>query len=262
MAMVETDSSEGQVGQTEEQDVQRGWTRRLLRWAPLLVIAGGLAAALIAGVDSESLLTLLEQNHAELGQWVSDNLVLAIAVYAAIYAVSIALSVPGGAVLTLAGGFLFGAWAGTAIVVAAATVGATGLFLAARAAVGENLTRKAGPFVERMEAGFRRDAFAYLLFLRLTPIFPFWIVNLAPALLHVRLRTFVLATVLGIIPGTFVFASFGAGIGQLLAAGADITVGDVLSLEVILGLTGLALLALVPIALRAWRRRGSDDGAD
>ncbi|MGF1626622.1 MAG: TVP38/TMEM64 family protein [Alphaproteobacteria bacterium] len=226
-----------------------------MRWAPLAAIAAGLVAAIAAGVDGDSLLELLKANHAELTVWVDANLVVAVLAYALLYTVAIALSVPGGAVLTLVGGFLFGVWAGTAIVVVAATAGATLLFLAARATVGEAMARRAGPFVRKMEAGFRRDAFAYLLFLRLTPVFPFWIVNLAPALLRVKLGTYILATVLGIVPGTFVFASFGAGIGHLLAAGADITLGDVLTVEILLGLSGLAVLSLAPIAVRAWRVR-------
>lgn len=228
---------------------------RLWRWLPLALIAAGLIGALVAGVDADSLLELLRTHHAELAAWVEANVALAVLVYAAIYAVAIALSVPGGAVLTLVGGFLFGVWAGTLIVVLAATVGATALFVAARAAVGEGVARRASPFVRRMEEGFRRDAFSYLLFLRLVPVFPFWIVNLAPALLRVRLRTYVLATIVGIIPGTFVYASFGAGLGQLLRAGADITLGDVLTVEILLGLGVLALLSLAPVAFRAWRSR-------
>ncbi|MEZ5667955.1 MAG: TVP38/TMEM64 family protein [Alphaproteobacteria bacterium] len=238
-----------------------GRGRLWLRWLPIGLIVAGFGAALVFGVDTDSLLDLLKTHHADLTGWVSRHFVLAVLVYALVYAVSIALSVPGGAVLTLVGGFLFGAWAGTAIVVVAATVGATGLFLAARTAVGEGLSRNAGPFVRKMEAGFKRDAFSYLLFLRLTPVFPFWIVNLAPALLQVPLRTYVIATALGIVPGTFVFASFGAGLGNLLAAGDDISVGDVLSLEVILGLSALALLALAPIAFRIWRDRRGQGGA-
>jgi uncharacterized membrane protein YdjX (TVP38/TMEM64 family) len=252
MAMAETKTGDDGPGDADAVPPGRA---RWLRWAPLALIAGGLVAALAAGVDAQSLLQLLKAHHAELAAWVDDNVLLAILCYSAIYAVAIALSVPGGAVLTLVGGFLFGAWAATAIVVAAATLGATALFLAARATVGEAMARKAGPFVRRMEAGFRRDAFSYLLFLRLTPVFPFWIVNLAPALLRVKLRTYVLATLLGIIPGTFIYASFGAGIGQLLRAGAEVTLGDVLTLEILLGLTGLAVLALAPIAIRAWRGR-------
>lgn len=272
MAMVETEASgrqqdplNGSNAEAADGDITPervpAW-RKLMRWAPVALILGGLAAALAAGVDGQTLLDLLKTHNAELLAWVGANGAIAVIVFAVIYAVAIALSVPGGAVLTLVGGYLFGVWAGTAIVVVAATIGATGLFLAAKAAVGESMSRKAGPFVRKMEAGFKRDAFSYLLFLRLTPVFPFWIVNLAPALLRVKLSTYVLATALGIIPGTFVFASFGAGIGQLIEAGADITLGDVLTLEIMLGLTGLAILSLTPIAIRAWRNRKSGRRAD
>lgn len=246
MAVAGIDSGGGRAGARR---------RRLLRWTPLALILLGLVAAVIAGVDADRLMRLLRAHHAELSAWVAQNGLLAVVAFAALYAVAIALSVPGGAVLTLVGGFLFGAWAGTVIVVLAATAGATVLFLAARATVGEAVSARAGPFVRRMEAGFRRDAFSYLLFLRLVPVFPFWIVNLAPALLRVRLGTYVLATLIGIIPGTFVYASFGAGLGRLLAAGADIGLGDVLTPEVVLGLGVLALLSLAPVLVRGWRAR-------
>src|SRR5262249_807577 len=149
-------------------------------------------------------------NRAALTAFVVANYALAALTYMAIYALVIALSVPGGALMTVAGGFLFGQLWGTALVVVAATVGATVVFLIARYALGAPLRRKAGPFLQRMEAGFQANALSYLLVLRLVPAFPFWAVNLAPALLGVPLSTYIVGTALGIIPGTFVFASFGA----------------------------------------------------
>jgi uncharacterized membrane protein YdjX (TVP38/TMEM64 family) len=173
--------------------------------------------------------------------------------YIAIYAVLVALSVPGAAVLTIAGGFLFGSWIGAVCAVIGATLGATALFLAAGAGLG-GLAQRAGRFVGKLEAGFRADAFNYLLVLRLVPIFPFWLVNLVPALVGVRLSTFVLATFLGIIPGSFVYASLGNGLGSVLEE-PDLTI--VFEPRVLLPIIGLALLALIPVGYKRWRDQGA-----
>jgi uncharacterized membrane protein YdjX (TVP38/TMEM64 family) len=167
----------------------------------------------------------------------------------------IALSVPGGAVLTIAGGFLFGSILGTVLVVIAATLGATLVFLIARSALGDPLRARAGPFLQRMEAGFQENAFNYLLVLRLIPLFPFWIVNLVPAFLGVPLRTYVLGTLIGIVPGSFVFASVGAGLGSVLDSGQEFSPSSVLTPQIVIALVGLAVLALLPVAYRKWRRR-------
>lgn len=157
--------------------------------------------------------------------------------------------------MTLAGGFLFGTCLGASLNVVGATAGAAVLFFIARSAVGDALQARAGPFLKRMEEGFRRDAFNYLLFLRLVPAFPFWAVNLAPALLGMRAAPYVTATMLGIIPGTVVYTAFGAGLGQIFDAGADANLKDVFSPTLIGALIGLGVLALLPIAVRRVRQR-------
>jgi uncharacterized membrane protein YdjX (TVP38/TMEM64 family) len=171
--------------------------------------------------------------------------------YIAIYAGLVALSVPGAAVLTIAGGFLFGPWIGTLCAVVGATLGATGIFLATRAGLG-GLAQRAGPLVGKLEAGFRADAFNYLLVLRLVFIVPFWLVNLVPALVGVRLSTFILATFLGIIPGTFVYASFGNGLGDVFG---EPGLGVLLRPSVIGPIIGLVILALVPVGYKRWRTK-------
>jgi uncharacterized membrane protein YdjX (TVP38/TMEM64 family) len=152
--------------------------------------------------------------------------------------------------MTLAGGLLFGAWIGTVLAVLAATVGAIGVFLAARSALAAPLARRAGPWLERLRPGLERDGFWYLMTLRLMPVAPFWLVNLVPALVGLRLPSFALATLIGIIPGTAVFAAIGAGIGGVLAAGGrpDLTV--VLSPQILGPLLALAALSLLPVLLR------------
>jgi uncharacterized membrane protein YdjX (TVP38/TMEM64 family) len=222
--------------------------RRLL---PLgLLVAAGLAFVAIGGGRYLSFAALAE-NRDWLGGLVQRWGVVAGLLYIAVYAGLVALSVPGAAVLTIAGGFLFGPWIGTLCAVVGATLGATGIFLATRAGLG-GLARRAGPLAGRLEAGFRADAFNYLLVLRLVFIVPFWLVNLVPALVGVRLSTFVLATFLGIIPGTFVYASFGNGLGNVVG---EPGLGVLLRPSVIGPIIGLVILALVPVGYKRWRTK-------
>lgn len=225
------------------------------RIAPLVVLAG--LAAIAFAFDLQRYLTLdaLRGNRQTLQMLVAEHTVLAAAAYVAAYVVIVALSLPGGTIMTLAGGLLFGTPAGGTLAVCAATLGATLIFLIAKTAVGEALRKRAGPFLQGLEEGFRANAFSYLLFLRLVPAFPFWVVNLVPALTGVGLGIFAGATVIGIMPATFIFAAFGAGLGELFDAGAEIRLADVLSPTLIAALAGLGLLALLPVAVRKWRGR-------
>lgn len=229
-----------------------GLLKKLL---PLVVLAAGIGAFFSAGLDQYVTFEALRENRETLNAFVADNGVFAALVYVAIYAAAVAFSLPGGAIMTLAGGFLFGAAYGTMVVVVAATLGATALFLIARSALGDLLRAKAGPFVRKMEAGFQENALSYLLVLRLVPAFPFWVVNLVPALLGVKLSTYVLGTAIGIIPGTFVFATFGAGLGSVFDQGGEVSVKAILTPEIIAGLIGLAVLALVPVVVKKLRGR-------
>lgn len=170
-------------------------------------------------------------------------------VYIAVYGVLVALSVPGAAILTVAGGFLFGTWLGGLCAITGATLGATAIFLAARAGLG-GLAQRAGRFVGKLEAGFRADAFNYLLVLRLVPIIPFWLVNLVPALVGVSLPTYVLATFLGILPGTFVYASLGNGLGNVVE---EPDPAILFKPSLLVPIAGLALLALIPVGYKRWR---------
>ncbi|MEQ8355735.1 MAG: VTT domain-containing protein [Kiloniellaceae bacterium] len=172
-----------------------------------------------------------------------------------LYAAATALSLPGGLVLTVAGGFLFGVALGTAYVVVAATLGATAVFLIARSALGDLFRAKAGPFAQRMEEGFRENALSYMLMLRLIPLFPFFVVNLAPAFLGVPLRTYVAGTFFGIIPGTLVFILAGAGLGSVFDQGGGLTLEKVLTPQIITGLVGLSLLSLLPVVYKRMRAR-------
>lgn len=229
--------------------------RRLI---PLAVLLAAIAAFFAFGLHHYLSFEALRQHREQLLDLVRQHPWLAPLAFMVVYAAVIALSVPGGAVLTIAGGFLFGILAGTLYVVVAATAGATIVFLIAKTALGDALRAKAGPRIRRMEEGFREDAFSYLLFLRLIPVFPFWLVNIVPAFLGVAARTFVLGTLIGIIPGSLVFASVGNGLGAVFDAGKTPDLGIIFEPKIILPIVGLALLALLPIAYRKLKARKKD----
>jgi uncharacterized membrane protein YdjX (TVP38/TMEM64 family) len=227
----------------------------LARLWPLAALALAIVAVIVLDLDRFVTFNALRQHREALTAFVADHTALAALTFVVVYAAAIALSVPGGAVLTIAGGFMFGSLLGTGLVVIAATLGATLVFLIAKTALGDPLRAKAGPFLKRMEAGFQEDALNYLLVLRLIPLFPFWIVNLVPAFLGVPLRTYVLGTFVGIIPGSFVFASVGAGLGSVLDSGQEFSPASVLTPQIVIALIGLAALALLPVAYRKLKAR-------
>lgn len=229
--------------------------RRLL---PLGLVGLALVLVLATGAHEALSFESLRRHRGALLELTAARPILAALLYLLVYALAVALSVPGALVLTLAGGFLFGTIVATGLVVVGATLGAVLLFLVARTALGGALRARAGPWLAKMAHGFNRDAFSYLLVLRLVPIFPFWLVNLVPALLGVRLSTFVLATAIGIAPGSLVYASVGAGLGAVFDRGGEPDLGLILEPRVLLPLLGLAALALVPVA---WRRRKGGTGA-
>lgn len=228
--------------------------RRLL---PLVVLAALIGAAYATGLHKYLSLDALKENRAALLAFVEQYKLAAALAHIAIYAAVTALSLPAAVILTLAGGLLFGVPLGATLTVIGATLGATILFLVAQTAFGDALRSRAGPFVARMSEGFQKDAFNYLLFLRLVPAFPFFAVNLVPALLGMRLLPFVLATAIGIVPGTVVFTAFGAGLGEVFDRGGEVTLRGVLSPTLMAALVGLGLLSLLPIVLRRMRERSA-----
>jgi len=228
--------------------------RSAWRFVPIAAIGLGLALFFATGLHRHLTFEALAENRTRLLAWTDDNPFLAAVLFVLAYVAVVAGSLPGGAVATLAGGFLFGTLAGGAFAVVGATAGATLLFLAARTALGDALRAKAGPSLARLEAGFRKNALSYLLVLRLVPAFPFFLVNLAPAFLGVPLRTYMIGTFFGIIPGTFVYASVGAGLGSVFDRGERPDLGIVLSAPVLLPLLALAALALVPVVVGRFRK--------
>ncbi len=229
--------------------------RTLLRLWPLLPVLLILAAGYASGLQDELNWASLARREVALRALVESHPAAMAAGFVALYATAVAVSFPGAVVLTVTSGLLFGTVLGGMLTVFGATAGSVIIFLAARSALAPFLAARAGPFIERYRAGIARDTFSYVMALRLIPVIPFWLVNLAPALLGARLLPFAAGTFLGIIPATTVFASLGAGIGAILAAGGrpDLTV--ILSPPVLLPLLGLAALALAPVAWRAWKGR-------
>ena len=229
---------------------RRSLARRL---APLGLLGAAAAAFFALGLHRLVSFEALREHHGALTAFVAERGWLAAAVFAAAYAAMAAASLPGGLVLTVTGGLLFGAWLGTLLTVVGATLGASVLFLIARSALGGGLRARAGGAVERLAEGFREGAFSYLLVLRLVPLFPFFVVNLATAFLGVRLRTYVLATIIGIVLGTFVSAGVGAGLGSVFARGGTFTTAGVLTPQILTALVGLALLSLAPVAHKRFK---------
>ena len=232
----------------------------LKRWLPVVMLLTGLVMFFVIDLGHYLSFDLLQEHRHTLLDQVAEHALLAVIAFIGLYIVVVAFSLPGGAVMTVSGGFLFGALLATIYTVVAATIGATLLFLIARTSLGEVLKAKAGPWLDRMQGGFNKNAMSYLLVLRLIPIFPFWLVNLAPAFLGVQLRTYVAATFVGIIPGTLVFSLVGAGLGSVFDAGESFTLQGVLTPEIIAALLGLAALSLIPVIYRRFRNSSVEEG--
>jgi uncharacterized membrane protein YdjX (TVP38/TMEM64 family) len=242
----------------------------LVRYLPLAVLAVATATMFATGAHRYIKLEKLIAHRDDLLAFVAAHEIKALVLYALVYIAVVALSVPGAVFLTVFGGFLFGWFLGGLATVVAATIGAMIVFLIASTSIGDALVQRAGQRLRRIAEGFREDAFAYLLFLRLVPVFPFWLVNLAPALFGVPLKTFALATAIGIVPGTFAFAFAGASLDSVIAAqkaakqaciaagGTDccmrIDLHALVTPKLLVALGALGLVALVPVVLR--RRYG------
>ena len=241
------------------------------RMIPVALVIGALAITLAAGWHRHLSFETLARNRAAIDEFVAGHFSLAVAGFVALEVAVVGLSLPGAVILTVAAGIVFGWWVATLAVVAGAPLGATLIFLVARTACGSSAARRVGPRLSRIAGGLRADAFSYLLFLRLMPVFPFWLVNLASAVLGVELRTFVAATVIGIIPGTVTFTLVGEGLDSVLgprgvayrrclaAGGHDCRLGfdmhAILTPQVIVALAALGVLSLIPILVRRWRAR-------
>jgi len=226
----------------------------LRRFGPLAVIVILFVIAFASGLADHISLEELRARGTELQTFAREKPLLCAAIYLAVYIASVAISLPGALILSLTGGFLFGPIGGGFAAVTGATGGSTVTFLVFRTAFGDILRRKPSAFLAVVEAGFRGDAFNYLLTLRLIPAFPLLVVNIAAGLMNVRAKTFVLASLLGMIPSSFVYAGIGAGLGHIFAKGGPVTLATLLSPRIYLPIIGMGVLAFLPPLWRHWRK--------
>lgn len=229
------------------------------RFVPLMVLIVVVIAVFASGVGRYLNLEALQTHEAALRGFVEDNLVLALLAFITVYSLATAVSFPGAVVLTLAGGYLFGTWTGGAATVIGATIGAIMVFYVVQTSLGAALRAKAeadGGTLKKVIDGVGQGAFGYILTLRLIPLAPFWLVNVAAALAHVPLRAYALATFIGIMPATFIYSGIGSGIGALVERGETPDLGVIFEPRVLLPLVALGLLSLVTTLYQRRRRQG------
>ncbi len=221
----------------------------LVKIVILGILGLGLGAFFYFDVGQYFSLEALKANRDDLLAYTNANFAVAVILYVAVYILQTGFSLPGGALMTLTGGFLFGSVLGTIFVNIGATTGATLAFLAARYVLRDWVEKTFGERIEPIQAGFAQNAFSYLLTLRLIPAFPFFLVNLVSGLTRIPLGTYVIGTSIGIIPGSFVYAFAGRQLGSINS------LAEIASPPVLLAFTFLGLLALVPIVHRKFVER-------
>jgi uncharacterized membrane protein YdjX (TVP38/TMEM64 family) len=231
---------------------------RLARRLPILLI---IAAALAGAVFLRDQLTFesLARNRDALLAFRDQHFLWASLGFLAAYVAIVALSLPGATLATLTGGFLFGLFPGAAYSVVGASIGAAAVFLAARAGFGADVAARmqsGDGAMARLQAGLQQNQWSALLIMRLVPALPFFVANLIPAFVGIRLAPFVATTFLGIIPATVIFSSVGAGLGDVFARGETPDLGLIFAPQILLPLLGLAALSALPMLLRL-RRKGA-----
>jgi uncharacterized membrane protein YdjX (TVP38/TMEM64 family) len=245
----------------------------LRRWAPLALLALLIVLTYAFGLHRYLSIAAVARHREELKAFVDGNLPLALMAYAGVYIAVVALSLPGATLLTILGGFLFGWMIGASVTVFAATIGAVIVFQVVKTSLGSVVAQKAGPFVKKLSEGFARDAFNYLLFLRLVPAFPFFAVNAVAGLSRIGLQPFAIATFIGIIPGTIAFSYLGTGLDSVIEAELasyrackaanikeicmlEFSATALLTREIVIAFVALGVVALIPVFLKRWKARG------
>ena len=237
----------------------------LKKWGALGVIALLLGVGYWAGIFDHFGLSSFIKHRQSLGAFVDENFIVAGIAFILLYAGLVAISFPGASFLTIASGFFFGGIIGGMFAVIGATIGAVIIFTIARTSFGDFLKEKAGPFVNKMIEGFKKDAFQYLLTLRLVPVFPFWVLNIVPALLDMKIKPYALATFIGIIPGTFTYAYIGTGMDSIIADIAEkqpgcandgtctLNFGSLVTPEILIAITLLGVISIMPVIIKKIR---------
>jgi uncharacterized membrane protein YdjX (TVP38/TMEM64 family) len=231
-----------------------------------------IAVAWGSGLGHQLSLAAIAENRSALKDFTAQHWFAAIAIFAAAYIAIVALSVPGAAVMSILGGFLFGWWVSAPLTALSATIGAIIVFHVVKTSFGEALAERAGPTARKLQQGFAADAFNYLLFLRLVPVFPFFLVNAVAGICRVNLLTFIAATVIGIAPAALIFAFVGQGLDGVIAdrerafntcvaaKGAancsfDLDASHLLTPGLMLALAALGILALIPAIFKFVKAR-------
>ncbi|MEM1148573.1 MAG: VTT domain-containing protein [Pseudomonadota bacterium] len=224
---------------------------------PVYLIAAAMIGAWQYGVFQYLSLETLREQQEVLQGFVANNLALAVAIFVLIYAAATLFMIPGALWITIAGGFLFGLIGGSLATIAGATLGASMLFFAAKTSIGSALRERAGPFMAKMEAGFNENPFSYMFALRLLPVVPFPVANIAPALLGAKYREYVITTAIGIIPGVVAYTWVGSGLGATFAAGEDPNLA-IIARNMLPALAALGVVALIPVIYKKITGRKAD----
>lgn len=226
------------------------------KYIPILILVLGFLIVYFSGLLDYLSFETLKMHRKSIVSFVSERYFLSSLGFIFLYILAIAFSIPGGVFLTILGGFLFPQPLSTIYVVFSATIGATLLFLAAKTAFRDFFEKKVSKgFLKKMEKGFQENGSSYLLFLRFIPLFPFWLVNLAPAFFGASLWTFVWTTFVGIIPGSFVYAQTGAGLGAILDTDKPFSLDAIFNWKMRIALICLALLSLTPIIVKKMKKK-------
>ncbi len=223
---------------------------RFIQFLPLVIFVIGFGLFFTFELDRFLTFDALRENYGHLTAFVYAQGSLSPLLYVLLYTLSVAFSIPGAVVLTIAGGLLFGQWLGAFYAVIGATLGSSFLFLVTRAVIGDMNRKNEGATIKKMQAGFQENALSYLLVLRLIPVFPFFLVNIAPALLGVSLPVYLIGTFFGIIPGSLVYAAVGSGLGSIFEKNEKFSLQGIMTLEMMVALSGLIVLALLPVVYK------------
>ncbi len=227
----------------------------LLCWVPLAILVLGFFLFFYFHLYRYITLENIKNNRHLLVRWTHENYTLAAISYFIIYTLIIAISIPGALVFTIAAGFLFGTLWGTIFVLLSETVGSALLFFAIQISLSSWFEKKAGKWIKKMEINFQKNAFNYIITLRLIPIIPFWAVNIAAALVGVELTTFMIATFIGIIPLTIIYVSLGQSLGLMFDTQQTPDLTIVFQPHILLPLLGLTLLSVMPAIYHYFQKR-------
>jgi uncharacterized membrane protein YdjX (TVP38/TMEM64 family) len=215
----------------------------------VLIIIVVIVAIRITGVHRYLTFENLQTQKDILHSFVEGNFLLAVIIFILIYAVSVAFSIPGATILTLAGGLVFGTIPGAIFVNVGATAGAIGVFIFARYLLGAKLQEKYAEKLAKFNRELEINGYSYLLTLRFIPLFPFWMINLFAGLTKIPLRTYAWTTALGILPGSLVYTYTGNQLNTINS------LKDIFSWNILMAFVLLGLLALFPTFLNHLKRR-------